>query len=844
MEEPPFQLTEFVKRPGIGHVGKQIKVRTNFFEVTSLPETDIFHYDVTITPEVPQQLNRKVFNIFSEQNRNRALGGARPVFDGRKNMFVHKVLPFQEAATFEVLLDEEDAPVGRKRPPREFKIKLRKTGQDISMNELYNFLQARGRMTSNCQMAIMAMDVIIRHRPSIVHTTVGRSFYTPQDASPLTGGAEAWQGYYQSARPTMGRMMINIDLSATAFYEHGSLIHIVTKILGRRSPDDLQRGISDRDRLKIERTIKGLKIRDNHRSGNNRKFKIEKLTPTSASQTMFDRGDGSSVDVKTYFLETYNKRLLYPFLPCLIVRRNVYLPIEVCDVIQGQRHMRKLNERQTAEMIKFTCLNPVVRANKIRSGLDTLNYRNNEYLLQFGMRISTDMAVVNARILPTPTIQYHPSSREHHVQPNGGVWNLRDKKVATGATLGSWSVLAFLSHDELPEQAINIFVRELVNTCQDTGMNIPNRNPPILHANPQGNIEESLKQAWLKAGNTAKAQPQLILCILPNTGTPLYAEIKRVSDTVIGVASQCVQSKHTLQAKKQYCANVCLKMNVKLGGMNSFLSPSQIQFITDRPTILMGADVTHPAPGDKDRPSIAALCASMDAKASRYAASIRVQTGRTEIIADLANMVKELLKTFYQTCGRKPERILFYRDGVSEGQFSHVLKNEINAVRAACQALDINYRPMITFVVVQKRHHTRFFPIDKRDTDRTGNCPPGTVVEMDITHPFEFDFYLQSHAGLQGTSRPTHYHVLFDENAFNADTLQTLSYNLCYLYARCTRAVSLVPPVYYAHLVCTRAKFHSRGEHWSDTESSEEGTGAAATFGVVKQELQRVMYFM
>jgi hypothetical protein len=71
----------------------------------------------------------------------------------------------------------------------------------------------------------------------------------------------------------------------------------------------------------------------------------------------------------------------------------------------------------------------------------------------------------------------------------------------------------------------------------------------------------------------------------------------------------------------------------------------------------------------------------MDAKASRYAASIRVQSGRTEIIADLANMVKELLKTFYQTCGRKPDRILFYRDGVSEGQFGQVLRGEISAVR-------------------------------------------------------------------------------------------------------------------------------------------------------------------
>jgi eukaryotic translation initiation factor 2C len=32
----------------------------------------------------------------------------------------------------------------------------------------------------------------------------------------------------------------------------------------------------------------------------------------------------------------------------------------------------------------------------------------------------------------------------------------------------------------------------------------------------------------------------------------------------------------------------------------------------------------------------------------------------------------------------------------------------------------------------------------------------------------------------QGTSRPAHYHVLFDENQFSADELQSLTNNLCY----------------------------------------------------------------
>src|SRR5205814_9471442 len=38
------------------------------------------------------------------------------------------------------------------------------------------------------------------------------------------------------------------------------------------------------------------------------------------------------------------------------------------------------------------------------------------------------------------------------------------------------------------------------------------------------------------------------------------------------VVLNCVQGRHMFQAKKQYCANVCLKMNVKLGGINSFIN--------------------------------------------------------------------------------------------------------------------------------------------------------------------------------------------------------------------------------------------------------------------------------
>lgn len=40
------------------------------------------------------------------------------------------------------------------------------------------------------------------------------------------------------------------------------------------------------------------------------------------------------------------------------------------------------------------------------------------------------------------------------------------------------------------------------------------------------------------------------------------------------------------------------------------------------------------------------------------------------------------------------------------------------------------------------------------------------IVDTDVTHPIDNDYYLLSHAGILGTSRPTHYVVLHDDNKF------------------------------------------------------------------------------
>src|SRR2546430_5472362 len=151
----------------------------------------------------------------------------------------------------------------------------------------------------------MSLDVLIHHKPSMMYAVAGRSFYTNQGSRALYGGVEVWQGYYQSARPTPGKMMINVDLSATAFYESGSLVQMAVKILNKRTTDDLRR-IQDRDRAKLDKTLRNLKIYVTHRGENvsRKRLKITRISNTSANDTYFEI-DGKQTNVTAYFEQTY-----------------------------------------------------------------------------------------------------------------------------------------------------------------------------------------------------------------------------------------------------------------------------------------------------------------------------------------------------------------------------------------------------------------------------------------------------------------------------------------------------------------------------------------------------------
>ncbi|KAK8771998.1 hypothetical protein V5799_024758 [Amblyomma americanum] len=87
-------------------------------------------------------------------------------------------------------------------------------------------------------------------------------------------------------------------------------------------------------------------------------------------------------------------------------------------------------------------------------------------------------------------------------------------------------------------------------------------------------------------------------------------------------------------------------------------------------------------------------------------------------------------------------------------------------------------------------------------------------------------------AVVQGTSRPSHYYIVWDDSSFTSDELQKLCYYLCHTYARCSQTVSIPVPVYYAHLAAYRSRNHVMSKLDVSSSSSDSSGGSADSVSV------------
>ncbi|KAH9842269.1 Protein argonaute-3 [Teratosphaeria destructans] len=534
-------------------------------------------------------------------------------------------------------------------------------------------------------------------------------------------------------------------------------------------------------------------------------------------------------------------------------------------------------------------------------GIQVLGLRQTHGLTSLGLEIVPKLLQIPARFLPSPMIAYQNKTlngsdatwslgggaqadcKFYKAPPlakateQGPAYPLRRAVHVLDYTLagkGHKSELHFQFTDRLKAHGLE-FAAVAGNGTAARG------DAAIDQFATDADMVRSVRQKLRGWGN-----PDLFLILLEDKTSGNYDRVKRVFDQHLGLHTVCITAQKfqrqvdgKVGVHQMVWSNLALKVNSKWKGQNHQLqvhnrSKESIFHGIEQDTIVLGADVAHAPNPMANCPSIAAVVGNTDKGFANFPGSMRLQASHQEIIEELEAMVYERVKAYAKAEGALPKRMIFYRDGVGEDQFKIVREQEIRQIYAAFDTVrdEMKNRNIqgrhdlkldLTFIVVGKRHNTRFFCRNETQTIRSrtgqpsstskiietkdrrgqtvaqhsdlrnGNPKPGLLVDSVITRPTlandpTYDFFLQSHEALQGTAKSGHYTVLLP-GTLSTTQIQNLTHAFCYNYARATKGVSYVGPAYYADRLCERGSAYLRaytaGKEMPEWAKSEEEVG-------------------
>lgn len=785
-----------------GVAGTAVRLEVNYLTVAldKLPPK-AYHYDVDIQKPASRKWQRACFARFCEEK----LPPKQLVaFDGHKNAYTVQPLDVDRlagGAEVVVPLDNRE---------RRFTVSV-KLANVVDLRCLKSGTeQNMAKLTTAKQCLEVAFGTVSDRNEKFIRFK--RSCYlAPSERVDVGANHELWYGLHQSL--IIGsKLFLNVDVAHKAFPSGVPILKVVGDLARRswKDPPSVPNYFDEEMASKFNHFLKGLEVSYTGPSAVQKVFKYNGLKGPASQQT-FTSNDGTKMTVAAYFAQQ-GYRLKHPNLPVMHVGstvRNIFLPMELCQILPGQALAKKHPNECTQKIIKLAATDTDTRKRKITELKDQLNYNGSPILKEFGIGVGKDFEVIDGRIIAPPQIVY---KNNKSIRVNRGQWDAEGAAfIASKQQELRWII--FNLDGFVGQQDINTFGMNIFRESQKKGMQLQSFSmqntyyePPNRRMNPR-QLDEELKNTF---NNFKRLQMDIVVVVIPGVGDH-YFKTKQNTELDIGLLTTCVKG-NTIKNNRsplQVVNNILLKMNGKTNGTNHVVRSSNPKLPQIKKRVMyIGADVTHPSPDQSTIPSVAGVSASFDLEGFRYRMNFRLQHPTEEMIQDLETIVRDML--FYYKAKNKqllPETILYYRDGVSDGEFSKVLDIELNAIQKAIAST--NAKITVTFIVVQKRHHTRFFPGPKCPKDgKNQNVPPGTVVDRYITSPNNFQFFLTSHQAIQGVAKPAKYTILYDDERYDPDQLQSLTYALCHMYARCNRSVSYPAPTYYAHWIAARGKVY------------------------------------
>ncbi|RWS14210.1 protein argonaute-4-like protein [Dinothrombium tinctorium] len=754
----------FARRPGYGTIGEKVALIVNYFRAR-LSEINIYHYDVTIEKVVKSSTLKessssklKQVRLASENHaivkylvENSCKFGETfrdilPVFDGQKNLFTSKRLNIDDSGrTFQVVSPEYGREV-------EHQVKL-KFARKVDYNPR--------KSTEVSDDFIHILEIILNYgsrfakQPKLIIRSA--IIDLSLKCIPLKDNKSLGFGCTTAIKNTKTGLVLNIDRKVSVINNGGPLQDIIEQILGIRISSETR--FNENDRKIVEKCLKNLKLVVIHLPYR-RKYTFQRLSERNISQITFE-SEGKVISIKDYFYSKYIDALkkknirLRSNLPCVYVTSKSYLPIEVCEILPNQPHVGKVSDDILNEITRSTArIRIEERFKTIEASRSSLLADSRDYLKEFGIEIDSKLISVTGRKLPLPHLEHKDSRGKPCVfyPSNLGSWNMWNptKQFFHAASLQKWLIVSFVN--DVDQNTIINFVKKFIEIARDYGINInyPREKPLFFtYANLRGKISQFFQKCLQKYYDI-----QLIMFIIDKE-YGLYEEIKHTGDVLFGIPTQCISSKNFLSDKRRgngrpmvfdnsYLRNLFQKINGKLGGINTVLDATKKPEYLRMSTMVVGIDVSHPSPVDKLSHSLAACVASSDDQHTKYFAHIKVQEPFVKVnvlnkekdklveeIVKLDEVMEKLLHVYLEKNKELPENIIIYRDGVSDGQLQHVFIHELKTLRACFEKFN-SYKPKLTVVIVQKRHHTRFIPDfceGQRNTHRSGNVMPGTCVD-------------------------------------------------------------------------------------------------------------------
>ncbi|XP_017858424.1 PREDICTED: protein piwi [Drosophila arizonae] len=737
-----------------GSDGKQIKLLSNYFRLNTKPQWRIVHYHVDFAPEI--ELVRVRCGVLSEHAKSFGTGY---LFDGNQLFTTKK---FDEDVTVLQATSKQGV---------NYTITIKCVGY-ISTAEP-RFLQV--------------LNLILRRSMKGLNLEqVGRNLFDPHARVSLGEfSIELWPGYETSIRQHEKDILVCAE--------------ITHKVMRRETVYDILRRTSskpERHQEEFRLNVLGLIVLTDY---NNKTYRINDVDFTQTPRATFSC-KGNDVSFIEYYLKKYNIRIRDHDQPLLISKNRdkaqksnaneiVILIPELCRVTGLTDNMRSNNNLMRA-MSNHTRMNPERRIERLK----TFNRRLHttaesvKVLTDWNMKLDEKLIEVQGRVLLPQKIVFNDNARISAGDSADWTRHFRNQRMLTTPRSGldRWAVIA----PKRCSSELRTLLSNLNRAAMGMGFHISCPREVMIYDDRTSSYIQALDDCATK-------DPKLILCFVPSDSPERYSAIKKRGCVDRAVPTQVV-TKRCNKNGLSVATKIAIQINCKIG-----YTPWMIELPLSG-LMTMGFDIAK-CSSNRNK-AYGALVASMDLQRNATFFSTVAECSAYDVLANnLWPMILKALRQYQLEHQKLPNRIVFYRDGVSSGSLRQLFEYEVKDV---VEKLNLEYKkvsstpPMLAYIVVTKSSNTRFF------LDNRSNPPPGTVVDDVVTLPERYDFYLVSQTVRQGTVSPTNYNVLYSNIGLSPDKVQKLTYKMCHLYYNWSGTTRVPAVCQYAKKLATLVGSH------------------------------------